>query len=115
MVFAELCPAYADFSAFLKENTYWQGVSLLPWDAAVDNRTLLAVDASSAQAGWGRPFDIRNRPSASQALATVKYYWTVVQVTIPELDVELLLFHRNRARLTKSSLILENKTFLSTA
>ncbi|CBY07422.1 unnamed protein product [Oikopleura dioica] len=95
MIYPELCPAYADFSSFLEKNAGWQKLSLLPWNALVDNRTFLAVESNTSQAGWGKPFDVKKRPSAAQALTVVKYYFTPVLVTMPEKDQDFLMFHRN--------------------
>lgn len=98
MINPELCPAYADFSAFLKQNESWQTISLVPWNASVDNRTFLAVDSNDIQAGWGRVFDVSKRPTAARALTTVKYYFTPVLVSLPETEQEFLMFHRNLFR-----------------
>ncbi|CBY13105.1 unnamed protein product [Oikopleura dioica] len=98
MVFSELHPINADFSAFLAgEGKAWTKLSLLPWNAAVDNRSFIVVETQDEQAGWGTPFDVFNRPTAAKAMTVVKLYFTAVLVRVPEKDRDFLILHRNIA------------------
>ena len=99
MIFSELSPVNSDMSAFLAaEGKSWSKLSTLPWNAAVDNRSFILVETQSEQAGWGRPFDVFNRPNAGQALAAVKSYFNPVLVRLPVVEREFVILHRNCAR-----------------
>jgi hypothetical protein len=99
MIFSELSPINSDLSAFLAaDGIDWTKLSILPWNAAVDNRSFILVETQSEQAGWGRPFDVFNRPNAAQALAAVKSYFTPVLVRLPVVEREFIILHRNIAR-----------------
>jgi hypothetical protein len=99
MVFSELNPINADFSSFLaNEGKQWANISLVPWNAAQDNRSFIAVESKGEQAGWGAAFDIKSRPSSAQSLAAVKLYFTPVLVRLPETGKEVLILHRNLDR-----------------
>ena len=99
MIYSELHPINADLSAFLEGNgKKWTQISLLPWNAVVDNRSFIVVETQSEQAGWGRPFDVFNRPSAAAALRVVKLHFTPVLIRLPEKEREFVILHRNIAR-----------------